>query len=88
VLSGAKSSALNEGGTYDARNVLFNAVGPGVTTTFPSAIGPFADAPVVISAYPFSWNTPSFDGGSAIEEFLDMTWTPVLDHRSGFLMFT
>ena len=81
VLSGSESSVLEAGGTYYARIVPFNALGAGVVSTFPSPIGPLTDdapsAPVMINAYPVSatsvrvdWDTPSFDGGSVIQEYL------------------
>lgn len=81
VLSGSESSILKAGGTYYARIVPFNALGPGVIETFHSAIGPLVDdaptAPFITGAFPVSatsvrvnWDTPSFDGGGVIEEYL------------------
>jgi len=81
VLTGAESSALKASGVYYARITPFNSVGPGTTVTFPSAIGPLEDTlpspPVVRSAIPASatsiqveWDTPTFDGGSVIQEFI------------------
>ncbi|KAL7554975.1 hypothetical protein ACHAWF_018557 [Thalassiosira exigua] len=81
VLSGSESPLLKESGTYYARITPFNSDGPGTTTTFPHPIGPLADtdpsAPLVhnamavtASSVQVQWNAPTFDGGSAIREYV------------------
>ncbi|KAL7440180.1 hypothetical protein ACHAXH_004154 [Discostella pseudostelligera] len=81
VLSGSSKPTLVAGGTYYARITPFNSVGPGITTDFPSLIGPLdyidPGAPVVQTPFPISassiqveWDAPTFDGGSGIREFV------------------
>lgn len=80
ALSGFQPT-LKSGGTYHARITPFNSVGPGMTTTFPTLIGPLANinpsSPVVRRAFPTSassiqveWDAPLFDGGSVIREYV------------------
>lgn len=81
VLSGSSQSTLVSGGTYHARITPFNSVGPGMTTTFPSTIGPLElidpSAPKARTSFPISassiqveWDAPAFDGGSVIREYV------------------
>ena len=81
VLSGSELSTLEASGIYYARITPFNSVGPGTTTTFPTPIGPLIDTipspPVVRNAVASSassiqveWDTPVFDGGSVIQEYI------------------
>ncbi|KAL7542724.1 hypothetical protein ACHAXR_012005, partial [Thalassiosira sp. AJA248-18] len=81
VLSGSESPLLKESGSYYARITPFNALGPGTTVTFPSAIGPLVDtdpsAPIVRNAVAVSassvqveWDMPAFDGGSVIQDYI------------------
>lgn len=81
VFSGSLQPALASGETYFARITPFNAVGPGITTTFPSIIGPLdyilPSAPEARTSFPISatsiqveWDAPTFDGGGVIREFI------------------
>ncbi len=81
VISGSSQPTLMEGGTYHARITPFNSIGPGITTTFPSIIGPLdyivPSAPIARKSFPISassiqveWDSPTFDGGSVIREYV------------------
>lgn len=81
VLSGSESPLLKVGGTYHARITPFNSIGPGTTTTLPTPIGPLTNThpsppearramAVSASSIQVEWDTPPFDGGSKIQEYI------------------
>jgi len=81
VLSGSESPLLKVGGTYHARITPFNSIGPGTTATLPTPIGPLTNThpsppearramAVSASSIQVEWDTPPFDGGSKIQEYI------------------